>query len=380
MTSTRWLVLLVLLVSLVLLIPGLFAPVLTIRGVLTRDGIAQVAPTMLQRGLNDDTLNALKAMMNPTVIGLLEATGGDLRQVIIDKVTPALTASLLQNVGEVEVFQQTRSIVGSVRRLYEVGSPVPATLILLFSVVVPFVKTALVGWAMFVAHGAQRRRTLAFVEAIAKWSMADVFVVALFITYLAAMASQSTPAAGPPLVAFRAEFGAGFYWFAALLRVLAGVAAAQPRACSPPACERLAVSKPDSLRARRFHLGERQILAIRPRELSECRVPARGDLQRQPDVERRLVRGERPGIAVDLSIPHEGTAQAVDGIRHVLLPRRDVAQCPHLAVRYLRNPWLHCDTRRAGRQTTDTLQCRMPCLPVTTGSPSCRPRCSTCRP
>ena len=36
-----------------------------------------------------------------------------------------------------------------------------------------------------------RRRTLGFVEMIAKWSMADVFVVALFITYLAAEASQS---------------------------------------------------------------------------------------------------------------------------------------------------------------------------------------------
>jgi len=215
MTSTRWLVLILLVVSLGLLIPGLFAPVLTIRGVLTRDGIAQVAPMMLQRGLSDDTVNALKGMMNPTVVGLLEATGGDLRQMIIDRVTPSLTASLLQNVGEVEVFQQTRSIVSSVRRLYEVGSPVPATLILLFSVVVPFVKTALVGWAMFAADEVRRRRTLTFVEAIAKWSMADVFVVALFITYLAAVASQSAPAAGPPLVAFRAEFGAGFYWFAA---------------------------------------------------------------------------------------------------------------------------------------------------------------------
>ena len=214
-SSTRWIVLVLLVASLALLIPGLFAPVLTIRGVLTRDGIAQVAPTMLEKGLNDDTLNALKAMMNPTVVGLLEATGGDLRQMIVDKVTPSLTASLLRNMGDVEVFQQTRSIVGSVRRLYEVGSPVPATLILLFSVVVPFVKTALVGWAMFVADDARRRRTLTFVEAIAKWSMADVFVVALFITYLAAVASQSAPAAGPPLLAFRAEFGAGFYWFAA---------------------------------------------------------------------------------------------------------------------------------------------------------------------
>jgi hypothetical protein len=203
-----------LVVSLVLLIPGLFAPVLTIRGVLTRDGIAQVAPMMLQKGLSDDTLNTLKAMMSPTVVGLLEATGGDLRQMIIDKVMPSLTASLQQNVGEVEVFEQTRSIVSGVRRLYEVGSPVPATLILLFSVVVPFLKMVLVGWAMF-APLATRQRTLAFVETIAKWSMADVFVVALFITYLAAMASQSTPLSGPPVVAFTATFGPGFYWFAA---------------------------------------------------------------------------------------------------------------------------------------------------------------------
>lgn len=211
----RPLVLVLLVASLVLLIPGLFFPVLTIRGVLTREGIAQVAPQMLQRGLDDNTVNTLKAMMNPTVVALLDATGGDIRQMIVDKVSPSLTASLSKNMGDVEVFQQTRSIVSSVRRLYEVGSPVPATLILLFSVVVPFVKTALVGWAMFAADETRRRRTLSFVETIAKWSMADVFVVALFIAYLAAMASQTTPAQGASLVAFKAEFGPGFYWFAA---------------------------------------------------------------------------------------------------------------------------------------------------------------------
>ena len=48
--------------------------------------------------------------------------------------------------------------------------------------------------------------------------MADVFVVALFIAYLAAQASQTAandPNAGPALVAFTADFGPGFYWFAA---------------------------------------------------------------------------------------------------------------------------------------------------------------------
>lgn len=215
MTAPRPLILALTFASLLLLVPGLFAPVLTIRGVLTADGIAHVAPMMLERGLDDDTIAALKALMNPAVVGLIEATGGDLRQMIIEKVTPSLSASLAREVQDVEVFSQTRSIVGSVRRLYEVGSPVPATLILLFSVVVPFAKMALVGWAVFVRDAARRARTLGFVETIAKWSMADVFVVALFVTYLAAMASQSAPAAGPPVVAFTADFGAGFYWFAA---------------------------------------------------------------------------------------------------------------------------------------------------------------------
>jgi paraquat-inducible protein A len=213
--ATRTTILALLAVSLALLIPGLFLPVLTIRGVLTREGVAHVAPTMLERGLSDETIAVLKSMMNPSIVSFLGATGGDLRKIILEKLTPQITAALQKNVDEVEVYQQTRSIIGSVRRLYEVGSPVPATLILLFSVIVPLGKAALVAWAMFLGD-ASRRRTLRFVEMIAKWSMADVFVVALFIAYLAAQASTTAPgAAAPSLVVFTAHFGAGFYWFAA---------------------------------------------------------------------------------------------------------------------------------------------------------------------
>jgi Paraquat-inducible protein A len=216
--SDRIIVLALLAASIGLLIPGLFAPVLTIRGVLTRDGIAHVAPMMLERGLGDETIAVLKLMMNPAVVGFLEATGGDLRKTIIDKLTPQITAALQKSVEDVEVYEQTRSIVGSVQRLYEVGSPVPATLILLFSVIVPLGKGALVAWATFMTDAERRRRTLRFVQAIAKWSMADVFVVALLIAYLAAQASTTAPGdpnAAPPLIAFTARFGAGFYWFAA---------------------------------------------------------------------------------------------------------------------------------------------------------------------
>ena len=215
--ASRGVVALLLLVSVALLVPGVLAPVLTIRGVLTREGIAQAAPIMLERGLNDDTVAALKVMMNPSLVALIDATGADLRRIILEKLAPQITASLQGTAGDIEVYEQTRSILGSVRRLYEVGSPVAATLILLFSIVVPLAKVALVGWAVFAATGARRLRTLRFVEAIAKWSMADVFVVALFIAYLAAQASASAPGSGEgaPLLAFTAHFGPGFYWFAA---------------------------------------------------------------------------------------------------------------------------------------------------------------------
>jgi hypothetical protein len=218
-SSAKRLVVLVLLVcSMGLLIPGLFLPVLTIRGVLTREGIAKVAPMMLERGLNDETLAVLKSMMNPTILAFMQATGGDIRKIVIEKLGPQISTALQKNVGEVEVYEQTRSITGAVQRLYEVGSPVPATLILLFSVIVPFGKAALVVWAMFMTSAGARRRTVKFVEAIAKWSMADVFVVALFITYLAAQASATPtegPNAAPAMIAFTARVGPGFYWFAA---------------------------------------------------------------------------------------------------------------------------------------------------------------------
>ncbi len=213
---TRGSVLFLLIVSIGLLIPGLFAPVLTIRGVITREGMAKMAPTLLERGLDDNTVNTLKSMMNPQMVTMIETFGGDIRKSLIEKIAPQLTAALAKG-DEIEVYQQTRSIVSSVQRLYEVGSPVPATLILLFSVIVPVGKGLLVAWAMFLRSGAWRARVLHFVELIAKWSMADVFVVALFIAYLAAQASQ-TPPGDPnatPLVAFTAHFGPGFYWFAA---------------------------------------------------------------------------------------------------------------------------------------------------------------------
>jgi|SRR5687768_989779 len=216
-TTSRFAVVGLVALSLVLLIPGLVLPVLTIRGVLTPEGISQMTPVVLDKGLDEGTMATLKSLMNPGMLALVQATGGDLKKMIIEQLAPRLSEALKTGVGEVEVYTQTRSILGAVRNLYDVGSPIPATLILLFSVIVPLAKALLVVGATFTREAALRQRILGFVTAIGKWSMADVFVVALFITYLAAEATQTTPgqATAAPLMAFDATFGPGFYWFAA---------------------------------------------------------------------------------------------------------------------------------------------------------------------
>lgn len=214
-THRRQLALAGLALSIALLLPGLFAPVISVRGTLDPDGVARLAPQLLEQGLSEDAVEALRPMLNPVLLPVLDAFPGGLRGALVSQLGSQVAGQLAAG-GEIEVYQQTRSIVGSVRHLYRVGSPVAASLILLFSVVVPFTKGALVFWSAFHRDAARRARTLHFVELIAKWSMADVFAMALLIAYLAARASQTPPGPGfvPQLVTFTATFGPGFYWFA----------------------------------------------------------------------------------------------------------------------------------------------------------------------
>jgi hypothetical protein len=203
-----------LVIAIGLLLPGLFLPVRTIRGVLQPEGVAEIAPKLLDQGISQQTVDSLKPLINPAMMPFLEGAPGGLRGTIVSRLSAQISAEL-KNGKEIEVYQQTRSILGSVKHLYQVGSKTAASLILLFSVLVPFIKAMLVMWAVYRRDAVRRERTLRFVEIIAKWSMADVFAVAVIIAYLAAMATQAGGGTTTALVTFTATFGPGFYWFAA---------------------------------------------------------------------------------------------------------------------------------------------------------------------
>jgi hypothetical protein len=201
--------------SIAILIPGLVLPVITVRGTLDPQGARALTPRLVEQGLSDSAVAAIRPLLNPALVPMLEFSPGGLRGALVGMLGTQLGDRLATG-PEVEVYYQRRSILGSVRYLYRVGSPTAATLILLFSVVVPFAKGAAVLWAVFRRDPVRRQRTLNFVEMIAKWSMADVFAMALIIAYLASRASQTPPGPGfvPQLVRFSADFGPGFYWFA----------------------------------------------------------------------------------------------------------------------------------------------------------------------
>jgi paraquat-inducible protein A len=131
---------------------------------------------------------------------------------------PALTIDVsptLPLFGKQELYHQTRSIIGTVRNLYDTGNLVVAGLILLFSVIVPFAK-GLSLLAVLAFPGARwRHGAYRFVGAIGKWSMADVFTMGILLAYLAVGATSGVTA----------ELHAGFWCF--LGYCLLSVASAQ---------------------------------------------------------------------------------------------------------------------------------------------------------
>lgn len=116
-----------------------------------------------------------------------------------------ITASMSLFGQTKEVFRQTQSIAQTVKNLYNSGNVFVAGLVLLFSITIPVIKAVLLAILLTTRRALTRRQLYLLVRSISKWSMADVFVVGVFIAYLAAKATDNLNA-----VAER-----GFYFFAA---------------------------------------------------------------------------------------------------------------------------------------------------------------------
>jgi uncharacterized paraquat-inducible protein A len=104
---------------------------------------------------------------------------------------------------DINLFSETRSVMSTLQKLWESANYWPFTLIFLFGIVVPVVKSVLVYYLLLAKNA--HPFCYKFVNAISKWAMADVFAISIFIAFLGARAMENTTA----------NLEIGFYCFAA---------------------------------------------------------------------------------------------------------------------------------------------------------------------
>ena len=112
--------------------------------------------------------------------------------------------SLQVQLGGLSLLQETRSVVGIIQALYQNNKIMVAGMILIFSIIVPIIKILIT--MLILVSRSQRHQRFGYrcMQAIGKWSMADVFIVAVYVTFLSANANQHMKATIEP----------GFWWFA----------------------------------------------------------------------------------------------------------------------------------------------------------------------
>lgn len=114
-----------------------------------------------------------------------------------------ITASIPIFNKPTEIFRETQSILRAIKRLYDSKNYFVAGLILLFSVIVPFIKAAMLAAILRAKNPATKYRMFQFVRSVSKWAMADVFAVGIFIAFMAGNAIDNLDAHVHP----------GFYYF-----------------------------------------------------------------------------------------------------------------------------------------------------------------------
>ncbi len=117
------------------------------------------------------------------------------------------------------------SILATVEELWADQRLLVAALIFLFSVCIPLIKTSLVSIAYFSKNSLTQNRLLGWVAGIGKWSMADVFVVAIFLAILSTNHAETSESHQFAVFGLKIAFdistqtlssaGQGFYYFTA---------------------------------------------------------------------------------------------------------------------------------------------------------------------
>lgn len=122
-----------------------------------------------------------------------------------------------------DLFAEKRSILGTVEDLATRQRYLVAFLIAFFSIGVPIIKTSFLFTGLSVKNRDLAHKLLKIADIISKWSMADVFVIAILLTYMSTYGHMQAKKEMLTIMGMRipveiqihmdSSLGRGFYFF-----------------------------------------------------------------------------------------------------------------------------------------------------------------------
>lgn len=86
-------------------------------------------------------------------------------------------------VGMVTLSFDTKSILGTIEKLFMQENYIIALLVLSFSIIIPLIKTIIILLYGFLKESGLGKSIIVLIDKLGKWSMADVFIVALLVVF-----------------------------------------------------------------------------------------------------------------------------------------------------------------------------------------------------
>lgn len=136
-----------------------------------------------------------------------------------------VTAQIAGPILSTELINKELSLLGTIKELWQDKRLFVAGLIFVFSIGIPVTKSLLVLWAYLTKDIKVEKAIINFVNTIGKWSMADVFVVAIFLAILSTDHAETESRQTLAIFGFKLDLiftsetlsavGNGFYFFTA---------------------------------------------------------------------------------------------------------------------------------------------------------------------
>ncbi len=129
---------------------------------------------------------SIMAILLVTVVALITGWFAPILAIIAYQDIPVLGQTVFQF--------ESKSIVSALQKLYQSGQVAIAVIIFVFTILTPIFKSLMLTVVLFSQNFHFSQKSVKLLKAIGKWSMLDVFVIAILVTYFTTKSGGATDA------------------------------------------------------------------------------------------------------------------------------------------------------------------------------------------